>query len=345
MGPTYPQNPALAAGLDERGGIRGARISLTALDPEVETPYAYNWFAGVQRQLPWEFVVDASYIGTAGRKLMSVDAGGGENYNRVTGDLLDGRLDRLNPSFGAINLNESRISSRYDGLTLELRRRYGRGFAFQAAYTLGKATDTAGVFVDLLRPDLEGGLAGHDVRHRLAINQVLEIPVPSSHAVIKHLLGGWQINSITVWQTGSPFDVFTSATYPTGDYNADGQNTDRPNTPSFGTDLGSPSQEQWRAGVFTAADFGRAAPGTVGDLPRNAYRGPGYLNTDLSLVKRLAVPAIGRDAGVQLRVEAYNLFNTINLTNPTTNLSSTLFGRVTSARPSREVQIGVRITF
>jgi hypothetical protein len=345
MGPTYPQNPALAAGLDERGGIRGARISLTALDPEVETPYAYNWFAGVQRQLPWEFVVDASYIGTAGRKLMSVDAGGGENYNRVTGDLLDGRLDRLNPSFGAINLNESRISSRYDGLTLELRRRYGRGFAFQAAYTLGKATDTAGVFVDLLRPDLEGGLAGHDVRHRLAINQVLEIPVPSSHAVIEHLLGGWQINSITVWQTGSPFDVFTSATYPTGDYNADGQNTDRPNTPSFGTDLGSPSQEQWRAGVFTAADFGRAAPGTVGDLPRNAYRGPGYLNTDLSLVKRLAVPAIGRDAGVQLRVEAYNLFNTINLTNPTTNLSSTLFGRVTSARPSREVQIGVRITF
>ena len=58
--------------------------------------------------------------------------------------------------------------------------------------------------------------------------------------------------------------------------------------------MGSPSQEQWRAGVFTAADFPRPAPGTVGNLPRNAYRGPGYLNTDLSLVKRLALPAIGR---------------------------------------------------
>jgi hypothetical protein len=345
MGPDYPQNPALGDGLDDRGGIRGARISLTALDPEVETPYAYNWFVGAQRQLPWSFVIDVSYIGTAGRHLMSVDAGGGENYNRFTGDLLDGRLDRLNPSFAAVNLNESRISSRYDGLTVELRRRYGRGFAFQAAYTLGKATDTAGVWVDLSRPDLEHGPAGHDVRHRLAINQVLEIPVNFGNAVVRHVLGGWQISSITVWQTGSPFDVSTSANYPGGDYNADGQNNDRPNAPTFGTDIGSPSQEEWRAGVFTAADFPRPASGTAGNLARNAFRGPGYLNTDLSLVKRIAVPAIGRDAGVQLRVEAYNLFNTVNLNNPVTNLSSGLFGRVTSARPSREIQLGLRFTF
>jgi hypothetical protein len=345
MGPAYPQNPALAAGLDDRGGIKGARLSLTALDPDVETPYAYNWFVGVQRQLPWSFVVDASYIGTAGRKLMSVDAGGGENYNRITGDLLDGRLDRLNPSFASVSLNESRISSRYDGLTLELRRRYDSGFAFQAAYTFGKATDTAGVFVDLLRPDLEGGLAGHDVRHRLAINQVFEIPAFGSNAVIRHLAGGWQISSITVWQTGSPFDVSTSASYPAGDYNADGQTNDRPNLPTFGTDIGRPSQEQWRAGVFSAADFPKPAAGTVGNLPRNAYVGPGYLNTDLSLVKRIALPAMGRDAGVQVRVEAYNLFDTINLNNPVGNLSSTVFGRVTSARPSREIQLGVRFTF
>jgi hypothetical protein len=345
MGPNYPQNPGLGDGLDERGGIRGARISLTALDPEVETPYAYNWFVGAQRQLPWSFVVDVSYIGTAGRSLMSVDAGGGENYNRFTGDLLDGRLDRLNPSFAAVNLNESRISSRYDGLTLELRRRYGRGFAFQAAYTLGTATDTAGVWVDLTRPDLEEGPAGHDVRHRLAINQVFEIPVNFGNTVVRHLIGGWQISTITVWQTGSPFDISTSANYPNGDYNADGQNNDRPNAPASGTDLGSPSQEQWRAGVFTATDFPKPAPGTVGNLARNAYRGPGYLNTDLSLVKRVALPALTRDAGVQIRVEAYNLFNTINLNNPVTNLSSGLFGRVTSARPSREIQLGLRFTF
>jgi hypothetical protein len=73
--------------------------------------------------------------------------------------------------------------------------------------------------------------------------------------------------------------------------------------------------------------------------------GPGYLNTDLSLVKRIALPTMGRNAGVQLRVEAYNLFNTINLNSPVGNLSSTVFGRVTSARPSREIQLGVKLTF
>jgi hypothetical protein len=70
--------------------------------------------------------------------------------------------------------------------------------------------DLAGVFVDLLRPDLEHGLASHDARHRLAINQVFEIPVNVGNGVVKHLLGGWQVNSITVWQTGSPFDVWPS---------------------------------------------------------------------------------------------------------------------------------------
>lgn len=345
MGPEYPQNPALGAGLDANGGIRGVRIALTALDPDVETPYAYNWFVGIQQTLPWGFVADASYIGTAGRKLMSVDAGGGENYNRFTGDLLDGRLDRLNPSFAAISLNESRITSRYDGLSLQVRRRYSAGFAFQAAYTLGKVTDSAGVSVDLGRRDLETGPAGHDVRHRFTFNSVWEIPGPTANAVLRHLLDGWQVNSITVWQTGSPFDVFTSANYPTGDYNADGQNNDRPNTPSFGTDIGRPSQEQWLAGVFTAADFPRPAPGTVGTLPRNAYIGPGYLNIDFSVVKRVALPGVGRDGGLQIRLETFNLFNTVNLNNPNGNLSSSLFGRVTSARPSREIQLGVRFSF
>ena len=345
-GPDYPENPALAAGLDENGGIQGARLNLTALDPEVETPYAYNWFAGVQQALPWDFVADVSYIGTAGRKLMSVDAGGGENYNRFTGDLLDGRLDRLNRSFAAVNLNESHISSSYHGMTLQLRRRYESGFAFQAAYTLGKATDRAGVAVDLGRLDLEDGPAGHDVRHRLTFNQVWEIPIGAGHnGFVRFVLGGWQVNSITVWQTGSPFDVFTSANYPTGDYNADGQNNDRPNTPAFGGDIGNPSQEEWLAGVFTAADFTRPAPGTVGTLARNLYYGPGYLNTDLSVIKRIDLPVIGQNASMQFRLETYNLFNTVNLNNPNGNLSSSLFGRVTSARPSREIQLGVKLIF
>jgi hypothetical protein len=346
LGPQYPQNPALGAGVDPRGGIKNARVALRVIDPDVVTPYAYNWFAGVQRQLPWGFVAEANYIGSAGRRLLGVDAAGGENYNRFTGDLLDGRLDRLNPSFGAVELGETVIASDYHGMTLQVGRRYRDRFAFQAAYTLGKATDTAGVAVDPLRRNLEYGPANFDARHRLALNFIYELPTWDSSPIVKHVLGGWQVNSITIWQTGTPFSVTTTAAYPRGDFNADGTNNDRPNAPAFGSNFGNPSRDEWLNGVFTVADFPTPAAGTLGTLERNTFRGPGYLNTDLSVFKNVRIGWIGeRDATVQLRVEAYNLFDTVNLNNPVSNLSSNLFGRVTSARPSRELQLGFKFIF
>ncbi|MGH9160796.1 MAG: TonB-dependent receptor domain-containing protein, partial [Vicinamibacteraceae bacterium] len=198
-GPDYPENPALGAGVDENGGIRDARVTLTVLDPEVITPYAYNWFVGVQRAFPWGLVAEGNYIGSAGRDLIVR-----QNYNRFAGDLLDGQLDRLNPSFGDIDLAESRGSSRYHGLALQVSRRYGDGFAVQGAYTLGKVTDTVGSAVDVRRADLENGPADFDVRHRLAVNAIWELPVRSEQVFVQQVLGGWQLNTIAIWQTGTP---------------------------------------------------------------------------------------------------------------------------------------------
>ena len=87
---------------------RGSRVNLRVIDPEVEVPYTYNWFAGVQRQLPAEFVVDVNYIGSASRNLLGGDGPTSENYNRFAGDLQDRVLNRLNPSFGTIDITESR---------------------------------------------------------------------------------------------------------------------------------------------------------------------------------------------------------------------------------------------
>jgi hypothetical protein len=67
LGPEFQENPALGRGLDERGGIRGARVDLQVIDPQATVPYSYSWFAGVQRQLPWQLSFEANYIGTASR--------------------------------------------------------------------------------------------------------------------------------------------------------------------------------------------------------------------------------------------------------------------------------------
>jgi TonB dependent receptor-like, beta-barrel len=352
LGPNYPQNPALGRGLDQNGGIKGARIDLRVIDPEATLPYSYNWFAGVQRQLPWQFVLEANYIGTAGRNMMSADGPGGEDYNRFAGDLLDGRRDRLNPSFGVVGLAESRIDSQYHGMTLQLNRRFNRGFSFQAAYTLGHAKDYPGVAEEVTNLARDYGNTAFDVRHKLAMNVIWLIPYEPSNAWLRNTVGGWQLNTITVWQSGLPFNVTCGAAYPTCDFNADGNNGDRVNLPSFGTDLPDFSKDQWLAGALTPADFPLPTSGTLGNLPRNAYYGPGYFSTDLSLFKNITMRMFGGSSQtIQLRVEAYNVFNTLNLANPNTNVSNTNFGRVTSVRaPSglpgaRLVQVGAKFLF
>jgi hypothetical protein len=333
LGPTYRPNTALGRGLDANGGIKGARVDLRVVDPELVIPEYYNWFAGVQYQLPWKFVIEGTYNGSKGRRLLNGDGPGGEDYNRFSGDLLDGRRDRLNPSFAGVGLNESRISSKYNGVSLQVQRRYSKGFAFQSVYTYGVAKDYAGSAMIVERPDLDYGYAGFDVRHRLAFNFVWEVPYKPSNAVLNGVLGGWQLNGLAIMQSGGPFTVTCTFAYPRCDFNADGVNNDRVNMPGSGSTIGDKTRDQWIAGVFTAADFPLPAAGEVGNEPRNAFRGPGFRNADISLVKNFNLRSFtGRGSRIQVRLETFNAFNWLNLNNPVSNTNSANFGKVTGAR-------------
>lgn len=345
LGPNYPANPALGRGVDANGGIIGARVNLRVIDPGTTTPYAYNWFAGVQYQLPWRMVVETNYIGSAGRKLMSTDGPGGEDYNRYSGDMLDGVLNRLNQSFNQVGLAESRINSKYNGLTLQLNRRFSKGFSFQVAYTFGKAYDTPASATEVTRPELDYGYASYDSRHKLAMNVLFQLPFTFENRALQAVLGGWQINAITFWQSGSPFSITCGLPYPQCDFNADGITGDRPNLPSYGTTINAPDQTGWLTGVFKREDFPLPAAGSFSNMARNAYTGPNYANTDLSVIKNIDIKIGTRKTPLQLRAEAYNVFNQVNLNNPNSTLNSTLFGRVTSTRTMRTVQLGARISF
>jgi hypothetical protein len=350
LGPNYPENPALGRGLDANGGIQGARVALRVIDPQIVLPTVVNWFAGVQRQLPASLVLDVNYIGSSSRHLLSGDGPGGENYNRFAGDLVDGVLNRLNPSFSTIGLAESRIDAHYHAIATQVSRRFKQGFAFQAAYTIGQARDntpsnsTAEDVNDLGR---EWGAATYDIRHSLKLNAIWEIPFRTQSAALDYVLGGWQMNAITVYESGRPFSVTCSLAYPRCDFNADGQTGDRVNVSR--TDLGNPTEAQWLAGVLTAADYSLPTTGTLATQPRNAFRGPGYFNTDLSFFKNFPVPWRGtREARMQLRVEAFNVFNQAHLANPSSNTASATFGQVTALRfgtDPRVVQLGARFIF
>jgi hypothetical protein len=347
LGPTYPPNPALGRGLDANGGILGSRVALRVVDPDVQLPTIYNWFAGVQQQLPWGMVLEVNYIGTKSRNLLGGDGPTSQNWNRVAGDLNDGVLNRLNPSFATVDITESRIDAHFNGLTTQVIRRYRDGVSFQVAYTFGKAVDFGGNAQEVTRPDLEEGPADHDVRHVLKMNAIWAIPSPSSGGALNAVFGGWQLNAITIYQSGGPFSVVCGLPYPQCDFNADGQTNERVNVTH--TDLGNPSQEEWLAGVLTSADYSLPARGTLADQERNSFRGPGYFNTDLSLFKNIPIPWVnGSDATVQIRIEAFNLFNAAHLGNPVTAVNNTQFGRVTSLRGGtlpRVIQLGAKFLF
>jgi outer membrane receptor protein involved in Fe transport len=343
------RNIGVQDGLGIEGNIIGwnpafgtSQQSLRVPDPNTKDAYTHNWFIGGQTELMWDLVLEANYIGNVGRNFGRLI-----DYNTVRGDLFDGRLDRLNPGFGGINYRAMLTRTEYHGMQLQVNRRFKDGFSGQVSYTLGKAMDNgsdvqvAGSPVDARALDLEWAVSDFDVRHRLVFNWLWALPYFRDSGGVKGaLLGGWQINGITQLQSGFPFSVTTSAAYPTGDYNGDGVNNDRPNLPAFGLDLPANDRQAYIKGLFVAADFPR--PDVLGTLPRNAYRGPGLATTDLSFFKDFQVTAGSK---LQFRAEAFNVFNRVNLQRPNGNMAQATFGKSTQAFAAREIQLALKFIF
>jgi len=340
----YPVDPALQVGLDERNGVKGARVALTTVDPDLRNPYTHNWFLGVQRDIGWNVVAELNYIGSSGHNLYNA-----YNQNRYVGDLMDGTFNGFNPSFQQINMVTSTSKSNYQGGTVSLRRNFQRGWTLQGAYTFGKAMNDADIavgttaFQDAADLGAEWALAGYDVTHKLALAGVWEMPFFRNHTgLTRTLLGGWQIAGSAILQSGNPINVTNSAAFPRGDFNADGNAGDRPNAPTGNIKTSGWSQEEYLAGIFKASDFPVPAPGTNGNLVRNAYRGPGYADVSLSLSKKFMLTA---RVNAEFRVDAFNAFNRVNLSDPTMDLSNTNFGKVTSQLNTRAIQLGTRVRF
>ncbi len=340
----FPIDPALQLGLDANNGIKGARVAMRAVAPNLRSMYVHNWFVGVQRDVGRGVVVEANYLGSAGHKLYNVT-----NVHRYLGDLLDNRYNGLNQSFSTVNFIESSSNSIYHGGTIQARKLFSRGLTLQGAFTFGKvindADDLVNVssFQDVLNRRLERAVAGYDVPRKFTSVAVWDIPfLRDSRSVAAKLVGGWQLSGTAIFQSGNPFNVFSSAPWPRGDFNADGTNNDRPNAPAAELLQSSWERSDFLSGVFRAADFPLPAGGTVGNLGRNRLRGPGYAQVDMSLSKRFVIT---ERVSSQVRVDAFNAFNRVNLNNPNGDLINNNFGRSTSALTPKAFQLGMRVMF
>jgi len=358
----FPFPPGLQTGLDAHNGLLHGRADEVVVDPNLQSMVLYNWFFGVQRSLSSNWVVEADYLGSVARHLYIR-----YNVNRFNGDLIQnqGIFTGLQPGFGALNYGQASQSSNYNGATFSAKKRLGHGINFDAAYTFGKAIDQSSKLdgnpiADISNMARERGLADFDVRNRLAFTSLWSLPSPSGHGFANKVLGNWELTNVTILQSGNPFRVYCTAAFKpvfdanhkvignTGcDYNADGTNYDIPNTPAFGNSLSGLARSDYIKGLFTASAFPAPPLGQEGDLGRNTFPGPGFANTDFSVIKNAAIPwFVGHEgAKLQFRTEFFNLFNRVNLTQVTGDLSSPFFGKASSTYGARDIQFALRIAF
>lgn len=367
----FPLPAVPSVGLDRRGGLAGIQSSVGGIDPHLHSPRTWNYLIGVERELPGNTVVGLNYSG-------SYSTGGivGTDFNRVAGDLLDGRLDRLNPSFGAMTyiLNSNVIH--YNAMIASVRSRMGRRGSVQASYTVGNTTDSyqggsrstgAGNIPDPAQLRAYPANSAFDVRHRFSASGVYQIPSPfQKNGIARNVLGGWELGTTAILQTGLPYWIVNTGPFNpirdangkvigfrplSGDYNADGVNFDLPNVPS-----GLPTKldrslflgaNGGRAN-YNAADFPAPAVGTEGNSPRNAFNQQGVVQVSASVIKNNRLRFLGEAGNLQLRFEFFNVLNRVNLGNINTNPADPNFGRILGQNGNagpRSIQIGARIAF
>jgi hypothetical protein len=358
----FTGDPAFARPLDALGGSTALRPSVQTIDQNLRAPYVWEWFLGVQRQLPGDWMVEANYLGNAGRKLLIR-----QELNRYTGDRADGAVNRVNQSFASITHGFNAISSIYQGLAAQAMKRFSRGYTVQVAYTFSRSIDAdsepfgGGVgeqqgSLDVNNIRLDRGLSAFDATHRLTANFVYELPFLRKASRPASVLGGWQVGGILSLQSGFPFTVVTS-----DDYNLDGTFTDRPAAVNSLPRQVGDGPHAFLDGVFGersrwASLFIPAAPGTNGTLGRNTFRGPGYAAFDLSLLKSFRTPWFTSEGSRwEFRAEFFNLFNRVNLRAPTASLgtfsaatglwSNVNFGRSLSSFDARQIQMAVKFLF
>src|SRR5215469_6267220 len=341
----YPIDASFAAGLNSQNGIIGQKLSVIGVNNHLPQPYTQNWFIGYQRALPGQIVLEADYIGSKGSHLVEIS-----NINQFNGDLLNGGvIHGFNSSFSSINMAATNGNSSYHGGTVTVRKGLSHGLNFQASYTYSKTIDTSeqeqGVttFENENNQSLDRSLASFNVPQRFSISGAYAIPFLSNcRAWYCKAFGSWDLAGYGVFEKGNPLDVFTSAVYPAGEWQANGTAYARPNAPITPIQTSGFTQAQFLTGIFAASQFPTPVLGTDGTLGRNAFRSPGFERVDMALTK--FIPILERFK-LRFRLEAFNAFNHTDLNAPSGNLSSASFGKSTGAAIPRQMTASLMLRF
>lgn len=318
-------------------------VTVLAVLPDNKTSMVHQFNVQYQQQLTRDTVLSVGYVGTRGRNLVL--------YYNLNGRIVDANAAIRCPRSGGAapgtncfanggnaNVRDDIGRSQYDSLQVQFERRFSKGWQFLSAYTFSKTKDNGeGAFdsvgdtgINFIEPYTTSRI---DYPHVFSFESVYEIPFGRNRqygsdipGVLDAIVGGWQLNGIFRAQSGSPFDI-----------RRNGVRVNLVGDPYTGNEA-----PYLNRSAFQAATTG------FGNLERNSLRSPSTYQLNLGLTKNFA---IYEAAKIQVRAEAFNLFNSPQLGTPNTNLDDTNnvtgFGFIRGTAPfsNRQIQLGVRMEF
>jgi carboxypeptidase family protein/TonB-dependent receptor-like protein len=360
---SYPVNPKLGGGIDPNTGApKIGAIEIYGTAPDLPNAYLYRYSLEAQVELPAKLTATLGYQGSAGHKFVRI----------VPEHLV---LPTANPDhFSAVYFAVPDVNTNYNAMLARLQRRFSNGLQFDLNYRFSKSIDNSsfeapcGCTNQTFPVDQrqERGPSDFDVKHYFVGSTVWEVPfLREQKDWTGKLLGGWQISGIVTWHSGFPWT-------PRIDQGLRGPNGNffgpiRP-TVFFGKQPAPSTNHNFLqpGGIFPGGGslyFNTSVKTDATGTPtfqlnppgigRNSFRGPRYFSADLSLAKRFGLPrfgVLGERAGLDLRFNLFNTFNTLNLApfqagSGGVFVNRPTFGEPDSALAGRVIEFQARFSF
>lgn len=341
---TNPQFPYVSASTSN-SAFNGQNVSYNQQQTPVAKIQEYNFT--LERQIGKNMAATIAYVGSKSMNL---------NFNHDINQVPENKLAQVDqrplPQYGSVTGSTNNAGANYNSLQFTFQRRLTNTFSIASSYVWSHFMDDydssawgsrGGTQTYQRAYDVHAnyGASNFDVRNAFKGDAILLLPFGvgrqflNQNKFLDEAVGGWQLSSNYVLQTGNPFTVTVN-----GANNSYAQSgTWYPNQIGTPT-LAHRTIKQW----FNTAAFAAPTPGTFGNNHRNNVYGPGQIIFDLSAGKTFNLWA--ERYTFQLRVDAINALNHANFSNPGTAIGSGGAGVITgTTNGGRILQLGGRFAF
>lgn len=313
----------------------------TTIDVNSKQGRIQQWSLNVERQLPWSTIASVAYAGSYADRLFDKS----RNLNTATpGPGFNPAARRPYPQLQSVIAAISRGWMSYHSMQARVERRTSGGFYTLASYTWSKALTNGvsgfggdpGIVYFPVAPndDADKASSNTDLRHNFNLSMLYELPFGSGRkfltnasGVTQAVVGGWSINGIFTAHSGYPLGMSMSTNQSGTAFG------NRPNRVCDGK-LDNPTVARW----FDTSCFVAPPVGVLGDAARTTLFGPGRVNLDAAVSKRIHK--------FQFRAEIFNVLNNAQFAVPGTVVGAPNFGVIESTvKGSRQIQLALKYTF